>query len=432
MKHTVFEVSLPNGVKGLIIHIPNASVMRLNFSFRAGEYLVPKKKWETPHLMEHLLLGANEMIPKARDFQAEFGKNGAYNNASTGVYDITYEAESADFEWDRTLGMMLIAITKPLFLEDEFRAEYGNVQEEIMSRTNNHSLQLSMVMRKRFGLIAKTDSERIALMPNVTIDDIRDHYYRTHLAANMRFVIAGNITPKRRTTIEKLLANIELQDNGKRFELPDEQLKVITKPIYIHNKSVENLYFYIDTYMNRRLKDPEADALDLLNTMLTETLYSKILGTARERGLVYSMGSGITQARNLSNWWFGAQVSDKNAAALIDIITTEIGKVLTGDIAKKDVEITKQYELGKFQRSAQTVGGIANGYADRYFFDEVIDEYSQIPGRIKAVNKAVTVDVARAMLADNIWGLGVLGYCGRGFVEKLKQQLDPLWQQSKA
>ena len=138
MKHTVTEVKLKNGAKGLIIHIPNALVMTYDINFRAGEYLVKPEKWEVPHLMEHVLLGANELIPKARDFHAELEKNGAYSNASTGVYDINYEAECADFEWLRVLSLLLIAIAKPLFLEDEFKAEFGNVQEEMSARSNNH------------------------------------------------------------------------------------------------------------------------------------------------------------------------------------------------------------------------------------------------------------------------------------------------------
>ena len=131
MKHTVEKVKLSNGAEGLLIDIPDASVMTFEFNFRAGEYLVDPKKWETPHIMEHVLLGANKKYPKARMFQAEFEKNGAYNNASTGVYDITYEAECADFEWERILDLMLLAISQPLFLQEEFYAELGNVQEEL-------------------------------------------------------------------------------------------------------------------------------------------------------------------------------------------------------------------------------------------------------------------------------------------------------------
>jgi predicted Zn-dependent peptidase len=173
--------------------------------------------------------------------------------------------------------------------------------------------------------------------------------------------------------------------------------------------------------------DPEIDALNLVNTMLTETLYSKILGTARERGLVYGMNSGLSQTRDASNWWFGAQVSDKNAAALLQIIVEELTKVLGGDILKDEIEATRQYALGRFQRSAQTVGGTAAGYAGRYFFDEVIDNYYQVPQRIHAVTKQQIVDIARAMFTENVWGFGVLGNCGEAFTEELRTQLMPLW-----
>ena len=83
MIHTASEISLKNGAKGVLIDVPGATVMDFEFNFRAGEYLVERPKWEVPHLMEHVLLGANQLIPKARLFQAEFEKNGAANNAST-------------------------------------------------------------------------------------------------------------------------------------------------------------------------------------------------------------------------------------------------------------------------------------------------------------------------------------------------------------
>ena len=138
MDHKVSEITLPNGARGLFVHVPHATVMSFQVNFRAGEYLVERDKWEAPHIMEHMLLGANKRIPKARAFQAEFEKNGAYCNASTGTYDITYEAECADFEWDRIADLLLVAVTKPLFLEEEFTAEFGNVREELTSRGNNH------------------------------------------------------------------------------------------------------------------------------------------------------------------------------------------------------------------------------------------------------------------------------------------------------
>lgn len=428
MRHTVREVKLKNGAEGLFINIPDASVMTIDINFRAGEYLVDPEKWEVPHLMEHVLLGANELIPRARDFQAELEKNGAYSNASTGVYDITYEAECADFEWDRILELLLISITKPLFLKEEFEAEFGNVREEMAARSNNHFRRLSLEMRKALGLLVKTDTERLEIMDNVTVEDVRAHYKKTHTAPNMRFIVAGNLTGPRQQAIKTLFENVELAHKGERFALPEELPKNLKKPVYVGNKTVENLYFYIDTFMGRRMTDPESDSLSLINTMLTETLYSKILGTARERGLVYGMNSGVNYNRDVSNWWFGAQVSQQNARPLMEIIVEELGNVLYGKIYESEIDATKKYALGRFQRSAQTVGGTSAVYASRYFFDGKVEQYDKIPQRIKAITKDQIILIANAMFTDKLWGFGVLGGCGQEFVDDLHKELAPLWE----
>jgi predicted Zn-dependent peptidase len=422
---------LPNGAKGLLVHVPEASLMTLDVNFRAGEYMVKPDKWETPHLMEHLLFGSNEFLPKARDFQAEFEKNGAYSNASTNVYEINYEAECADFEWERIQELTMVAIAKPLFLEEEFKAEAGNVREELNYRSNNHFRHLSLALRKRYGLEAKTDRERIKMMNNVTLEDVKAHYKRTHTTSNMRFVLAGNITPKRRETIEMLFSHIDLPKGNGRRPLPNERPASPKEPVYLRNTSVENLYFYIDTFMRRKLSDREMDALDQLNILLTETLYSKILGQARERGLVYGMNSGYSQLKIASNWWFGTQVMPANSGALFGIIVTELIKVFNGQLAAKDIAAAQAYALGRFQRSAQTVGGTANGYSGRYFFDEVIEDYYQVPKRIKAITKKDIVEIARAMFTENVWGFGVLGNCGIDLVRDLNVQLAPLWEVAK-
>jgi len=426
VKHSVEEIKLKNGARGLLVHVPDATVMDIYINFRAGEYLVDQDKWETPHLMEHVLLGANDEFPRARDFQAEVEKNGAYSNASTDVYDIIYEAECADFEWERILKLLILSITKPLFLQEEFDAEFGNVQEELAARANNHFRQLGASTRKAYGLVAEGDKQRLELMKNVTLDDVREHYRHTHTTDNLRFVIAGDIG-KRRLTMIQMLEDIALP-SGERFAMPEEIVKPLRKPVCLPNSTVDTMYFYIDTFMNRRMHESEVDALGLVNTILTETLYSKILGTARERGLVYGMNSGYQQIKLSSNWWFGSQVSPKNAAALFEIVTEQLGNVFRGELAEVDITAAQAYSLGRFQRSAQTVAGTANGYTGRYFFDEYIDDYYKIPERIKAVTKQSIVDITRAMFADGVGGLGVYGKVDSAVATELSKQLGELWQ----
>jgi predicted Zn-dependent peptidase len=427
MRHSVSEIVLKNGAKGLLVHAPESTVMSFQYNFRAGEYLVERDKWEAPHIMEHLLLGANKHIPRARTFQAEFEKNGAYCNASTGTHDIIYEAECADFEWQRIQEWLQIAITEPLFLEDEFKAEVGNVREELTARSNNHFRHLSIALREAYGFYSVTDQERLVLMNNVTIEDIKDHYKKTHTTSNMRFVIAGKITPTRRKQIKQMLEGMKLPKGRGRKELPDEIPCALVEPLTIQNNTVDNYYFYFDTFLKRRMDDNELSAMGLLNSMLTETLYSRILGTARERGLVYSMSSGIGYDMDSTNWWFGAQVRPDNAHALFDIMTTQISEIFDGKLSHVEINAAKQRRLGSYQRGYQTVGGLASYYASPYFFDDHYIDYHTLPERIKGVTKTQIIKGARALFEDQIWGLGILGNPQEHEVKALTKQLKTLW-----
>ncbi len=428
MRHYISELELKNGVKGLLINIPDASVMSFNFGFRAGDYYAPKDKLETAHLMEHLILGANKKFPRARDFQADIQRNGAYSNASTSTYDINYEAECADFEWKRILDRMIISLTQPLFLEDEFLAEFGNVKEELASRSNNHYSHLSLALREAYGMKSVTTfHKRYEAIENVKLDDIINHYKKTHYTKNMRFVIAGRLNPNRRRHIRSILANIDLPAGTARKKLPKQTPKSLKKPVFIENDTIENFYFYFDTFIKRRMSDKEIDAIHLLNSILTETLHSKILGTAREQGLVYGMSSNINYENDYTNWWFGSQVRPQNARPLFEIITEELQKIFDGDITQEDIKAAKQYRLGQFQRSAQTVNGIALGYLYRYFFDETIDNFYDTPKKIRAITKPRIVKAANDLFAEKIWGLGVLGGSDKQAADKLAGQIKVLW-----
>jgi predicted Zn-dependent peptidase len=172
LRHRIEHVKLASGLEGLIIDTPKTGVVVAEVSFRAGEFMLAPEKIETAHMLEHVLLGANKTFPKARDFQAAIEQNGAYSNASTGIYDVTYEVECADFEWQRVLGVLFDAISTPLFLQEEFDTEKSNIREELTLRSNNHFRHLNLGMRQSMGMNSLTDTERLELMDGVTRDEL--------------------------------------------------------------------------------------------------------------------------------------------------------------------------------------------------------------------------------------------------------------------
>ena len=426
MKHSVSEIQLKNGARGLLIDVPGASVTSYEFNFRAGEFLVLPKKWEVPHLMEHVVWGgANEAYPDRQIFQAEVSKNGAYTNAYTSYHSVAYVGETADFEWQRVMRLQFNSLQKPLFLQTEFDAEFGNIRDELVSYTNNHFRALSGKMSQNFGFKVATDFERVKLMKNVTRDDLAEHYKKTHFTRNLRFVIAGSLRG-RRTDVKRLLEELDLPKGPARFKLPEEKAKKLSRPTFIANETVPNIYLVISSHFNDIIDQKDDDALGIARVMLTDTLYSRIFGQARDKGLVYHVSSGHQISSRVTEWWLSAQVLPDNAAALADIVLAEIKKIQNGIIDESELENAKQYALGSFQRSMQTVQSVSDAYS-RYFFDDHIEDLRGLPARIKAITKRDIARATRKLFDQNLGGVGVLGGTDPRVAEKLNDHLSPLW-----
>ena len=138
LKHTVQEVELKTGAKGLVIHIPDSTIVSYCIGFRAGyDYVSDPSIQQAAHIMEHMVCGPNAKYPTVKAFSGEFTRNGAYMNAFTGVVNLRYVADCAQFEWKRIPQLQQIAITQPKFLPNEkawTMGESGSVEKEDVSR----------------------------------------------------------------------------------------------------------------------------------------------------------------------------------------------------------------------------------------------------------------------------------------------------------
>ena len=426
MKHTVKELELRSGARGLLIHVPGAQVMSTRVHFRAGtRYVRDKSIEETAHIMEHMAFGANARFRDAAEYDAEFTKNGAYFNATTADYSMVYMTDCADFEWDRILDLQQLSITKPRFVEDELKSEAGNVRNELNGYLNNHMWVLWSKMAQVLGEDVLTWQERIKTINNVSISDIREHYKRTHTLQNMRFVIAGDLTG-RESKIESMLESWELPQ-GERLSIPVDELHR-ADPLVIKRKEATNFTFGWSMVVPRRLSDAEVDAMQFADHILNGTFRSRIFGGARKKGLAYGMWSTANANEHNSTWDFGTELELESAPELFNLIAKEVKAVVDGKITDEEVESARQYALGRHQMGAQTVGQIARWYADSYFFDGRISDYELRPSDIEAVTKDRIVETAREFINADCWLLGGVGNIDKAFVDGLNDTLSPLFE----
>lgn len=425
MKHTVQEVKLKNGARGLLIDVPGATVMSFQFQFRAGNrYVKHKDIYETAHVMEHLAFGANSKFKTEHEYEADFTKNGAYHNAYTSDLSMVYVADCADFEWERILNLQRLAICSPRFNEQELEAEKGNVRSELTGYLNNHNRVLWPKIQQLLGEDILTFWQRIQTINNVTLKDIREHYRRTHTADNMRFVISGKLQG-RKSEIIRQLEEWELKE-GERFDVPKDELSS-ANPNLIRRKEASNLTFGLTMMVPREISDEESDAMDALDHLLTGTMHSRIYGAARQKGLAYGVFSDTSAGFHDSSWDFGGQVNHDTAGQLFDIIVREIECVLNGDITEKELEAAKSYALGRHQMGAQTAGQISNFYTNRYFADGVVKDYEKVPDAINGTTRELMRTTAESFIAHGTWVLAGVSSEDKEEIVKLSDKLETLF-----
>ena len=241
MKHSVEEITLKNGAKGLFIDIPGASVMATRIQFRAGMmYSKNKDVYEIPHLVEHLAFGANSKYRNEQEFETEFTKNGAYHNAWTSDISVCYETECADFECERIMELQRVSICETRFNEEELNREKDNVRSELTGYMNNYYRLLWPRVQQAVGEDILALPERLETIRNIELKDIREHYRRTHTAKNMLFIIAGRIRGRRRKLI-RMLEEWDLKE-GDKFEIPVADLHT-TEAVSIRRKDASNITF---------------------------------------------------------------------------------------------------------------------------------------------------------------------------------------------
>ncbi|MBR0488183.1 insulinase family protein [Candidatus Saccharibacteria bacterium] len=422
MKHSVEEVQLKNGARGLLIDIPGATVMATRIEFRAGMlYAKNRDVYELPHLVEHLAFGANAKYRNEQEFEAEFTKNGAYHNAWTSDVSVCYETECADFEWDRIMELQRVSICEPKFNEEELKSEKANVKSELTGYMNDYYRLLWPRVQQAVGEDVLDLSARRETIANIELKDIREHYRRTHTAKNMLFIIAGRVKGRKHKIIRELEA-WPLKE-GEKFEIPRPELHS-SEAVSIRRKDASNITFGFSLVTPRHLEPGEAYALGCLNHILNGTMNSKIFGSARKRGLVYGMGSSLAVNAHNTYWDFDGEVNVENADELFGLIQEEMMRTLNGEVSEEDFEAARTYALGRFQMGAQTVGQIADYYAENYFVNESVVKYDSMPSIIKGIDRAKMIELAREFAGSGIRGFATVSSVEKAVINGLEARLN--------
>jgi len=162
---------------------------------------------------------------------------------------------------------------------------------------------------------------------------------------------------------------------------------------------------------------------DCLNHIVTGTMGSRIFGKARKQGLVYGLGSCLSNSAHNSSWDFDGEVGVENAPALFDLIHQELDKITAGKITDREIDAAQAYNLGRYQMGAQTVGQISDYYAESYFTTGEIDNYERAQTIVNSIKKEDIVSLALEYVSSGICALVAVSSCEKAIINELFEKI---------
>jgi predicted Zn-dependent peptidase len=405
-----------------MINVPGSQVIDLEVRFNSGYVFGSRSRYETPHVLEHLLATTSAKYPKANQFMIEASKNGAYVNAYTTARANGYTYEMADFELERMLDLIEEQLARPLFTREHLTAELGNVREELSRNTT----QPAAVCALTLAAATQPDQylyydQRLDQLADISLVDIQKHFSTTHAAANARFFVAGALSGRTTSILGRLEAMFQQISEGERLEYQahpvDQGLAAV-----VTARDINQIYYRLERQVPEQSWDSRR-ALAVLRTILVGTMGSRILGAARTRGLAYTVGAASQTEPGLSVLGFQGFVTMDNSVALFQLIADRMQKVARIGVTAEEVTTAVQYMIGNILRSTQTAADVMNWYVDNYDgWESIRDMESEI-----AAFRAVTPEAvqAAAVMIDQeghfAWSL--VGPVGSGHVQALQQAL---------
>ncbi len=388
--------------------MPGSSVVNLRVTFRSGFQFSDPAAYEVPHIMEHLLATVTKKHADPNAFMIAAQKNGAYVNASTSASTNEYIYECAQFELERILDMIEEQVTEPLFAQKPFESEKSNVREELTRNTTQHmSVCAVSLMELAFPGQAKGYDERIKQLGDIKLEQLEDHYHRTHTARNARFYAAGHFPDGGKAVagrFEKIFSRLR---GGERLELRRDVGKGVSRPI-VNQRDIDQIYYRTGLFFGE-VGEPERSALALLRMLMTGGMASRVLGEARTRGLAYSVGAVAYTEPGNSTFGFTGYVTPEHAGALYEVMSRSMTAAGAGDINESELEAAKDLLVGSVTRSTQTAGDVLSWYLDRYDDEDTVRDFEEDLVRLRKVTPQDITNLARTILAADQRAVSFLG-----------------------
>ncbi|MCX6254377.1 MAG: pitrilysin family protein [Bacteroidia bacterium] len=387
----LFELN--NGVPVYLIEAGTEEIMRLEFTFSAGqvkEYLPLLASTTNMMLTEGSQNYSSEELNRLLDYYGAFlNLSAEKDRAGIVVFFLSKHIE-------KVLELSREIIFRPVFPE----AELNSLMKKrfrwyLVNREKVQNLAIDQFFESVFGKhhpyghqVAEDDFDRI----NPAL--LSDFHLKYYTPDNMAVIISGKIHEK---TTE--LLNYYFGDfTSKKIYIEDSEniLKgEKIKKVHINKPSTVQTAIRIGSQtINKR--HPDYPGLKVLDSIMGGYFGSRLMKNIREeKGYTYGISSSVSSLDLIGYKVISTEVSQKNCQKTINEIYNEIRLLQTFPVKKEEMAVVRNYMSGEMVRMFDGPFALAESFKSAWEFGLDNSYYYRLAEKIKTIDPDEIIELAR-------------------------------------
>ncbi len=337
----ITRLVLPSGLRLLIDPMPSVRSVSLGVWLARGSRHEDPAQGGIAHFVEHMLFKGT-VARTAQQFAQEVDSIGGNLDAYTAHESAGYDILTLDEHLPHAVDLLSDLLLHPAFPEAEIVRERNVVLEEInLVEDTPGDLAYELFTEGLFPghPLGRSILGTVATVSAFDAPALRDYFGRAYRAENLIVAAAGNVDPDHLgALVEEAFSAVPTGCEPLQDDQPQTGVR-----LEVRDKGLEQVHICLGTrgYPQRH---PDRYALALLIDMLGGPTSARLFQQIREqRGLAYSVGSGMTAYRDAGLVTIHAGCAEAAVGEVVDLIVEALRAFRTTPVPEDELQRAKDH-----------------------------------------------------------------------------------------
>jgi predicted Zn-dependent peptidase len=383
VKHSLLKRTLKNGIELVIIDVPKSNLFNITIAVKSGYRFTTGKytdKYETPHILEHMLFDGSRSFPSNQALEEIFtNKGGSYNGVTTPYHNI-YMIESKAAIASTIISAALDMVYKPILSVNSFSEEIKVVENELQEYMGDFELNAGQYNQQRIlpDLLVSTDNQ-LSMLPNITHTDVTSYHKEYYGTKNTSLYITCDTKKISVDEIENyIIESTKGVRMGKKHKLPilsytEESSRM---PIYVKlSKSIKDSYSNFNYIKSGELSRPDFVKLNLFAGIASSMKSYSVNYKLRKKGHAYNFTMSPIRSIETYGIEFNISTNTKEYVNVVSVTMNLINDLLQGGITNEEFETYKRNQIESLSEEFASESEIEAWYFEDLLME--VDVYSK-------------------------------------------------------